>query len=714
MTYRVAVDIGGTFTDCSVVGPDGRRTISKSLTTPADLGDGVLEAVRVNAESLGMSRGELLGATEMFVHGTTQATNSMLTRSGARTGLITSRGHEDNMIVGRVYSKMAGLHERDLVHASRLAKPEPIVPPELIRGVNERIDRDGDVLVALDEDEVVGAVASLVEAGVEAIAVSFLWSFVNDVHERAVKEIVAAHAPGVFSAFSFEVAPVIGEYERTATTAVTAYVGPKVVSYLESLEVRLREEGLQSSLLVMQASGGLTSVVDAARRPIITLDSGPTGGVLGSQRLGEAYGEENVICTDVGGTSFDVGLILDGEVPLDPEPVVAQYSLRMPKVLVHTIGAGGGSIAWIDQGGLLRVGPQSAGSRPGPACYGFGGEAATVTDADLVLGYLDPASFLGGRMRLDRDLAIEALGRLGEPLGLSAEEAAIGVFRIINSQMADLIRKSTIELGHDPRDCVIAAYGGAGPTHAVFYGEEAGTRGIVIPADSTVFSAAGMLSCDIVHTEDASLPLKGPLDAADFARIAERFDELEARMAAQFEREGATADEIGYSCRLGVRFESQANAMEIEVDRATLGAPDAGAALRSSFVARYEHTYGAGTVLDGAEIELDLHRVVGTRPVRAAGMSREEIGDEDPASALSGHRSAYFEGRGYAETPVFDGNLLRPGNLVHGPAVIVRMGDSVIVPPGHLARVDEYRSLRMTAVAGAGADLAGTRAGESR
>ena len=275
MRYRIGVDIGGTFTDCVVADERGGRTVSKAPSTPGSLQDGVLEAVGVNAEQLGITRPQLLAATDLFVHGTTQATNAMLTRTGARTGLITTKGHEDAIIIGKVYAKVAGLPERDLVHSSRLRKPDPIVPRSLIRGVTERIDRDGDVIVALQEDEVIEAIDSLLAAGVEAIAVSLLWSFVNDAHERRIKELLTERAPQLFTAYSHEVAPVLGEYERTATTAITAYVGPKVVGYLERLESQLRDEGLAQPLLVMQASGGLTSVLDAAQRPIVTLDSGP-------------------------------------------------------------------------------------------------------------------------------------------------------------------------------------------------------------------------------------------------------------------------------------------------------------------------------------------------------------------------------------------------------------------------------------------------------
>jgi N-methylhydantoinase A len=697
VSYRIAVDIGGTFTDCVVADEQGARTVSKAPSTPDSLAEGVLEAVRLNAEERGLSGAQLLRATELFVHGTTQATNALLTRTGARTGLITTRGHEDAIVIGNVHAKVAGLPERDLVHSSRLRKPEPIVPRELIRGVTERIDRDGDVIVELQEAEAVAAIAGLVDAGVEAIAVSLLWSFVNDRHERRIKELLAEHAPGVFSVCSHEVAPVLGEYERGATTAISAYVGPKVVAYLQDLEARLHADGLARPLLVMQASGGLTSVLDAAQRPLVTLDSGPTGGILGCHHLGRLYGEANLICTDVGGTSFDVGLIVDGEIPFDSEPVVGQYSLRMPKVLVDSIGAGGGSIAWIDEGGLLRVGPQSAGSRPGPACYGLGGTSPTVTDADLALGYLDPESFLGGRIRLDRDLALRELARLGRPLGMEAEEVAVGVFRIINSEMADLIRKSTIEHGHDPRECVLIAYGGAGPTHAAFYGRDIGARAILVLADSTAFSAEGMLTCDVTHTAEISRQLRTPLSDEELAQITARFDELERRVMAQFAAEGTSGGDVALTRTLGVRFRQQVNTVEVEVDPGLLTREGADRVLER-FFQRYAQIYGEGALLAAGQ-ELELHRVVGTRAIeRVAFPVREEAG-ADAVGALKGERDAYFEPLGFTATRVYDGELLAAGNVVPGPAVVERMGDSVLVPPGYEAVVDRYLSLRLSAVA---------------
>jgi N-methylhydantoinase A len=450
----------------------------------------------------------------------------------------------------------------------------------------------------------------------------------------------------------------------------------------------------------MQASGGLTSVLDAAARPIVTLDSGPTGGILGCQHLGRLYGEENVICTDVGGTSFDVGLILGGEVPLEVEPVVAQYSLRMPKVLVHSIGSGGGSIAWLDEGGLLRVGPQSAGSRPGPACYGTGGSDPTVTDADLVLGYLDAENFLGGRMRLDRELALRALATLGARLGMEAEEVAVGVFRIINSQMADLIRKSTIEQGHDPRECVLVAYGGAGPTHAVFYGHEISSKAILVPADSTVFSAEGMLTCDVRHTAEVSRTVGMPFGEEALGALTERFRTLEDRVMNQFAAEGAAPEQVTLARMLGVRFRQQVHTVEVEVDPGTLDAA-AGERILERFVARYGRVYGEGALLLGGGNEAEHHRVVGTRPIEPVAFPEHEDAGADASAALRGERDAYFEPDGYTPARIYDGHALRAGNAIDGPAIIERMGDSVVVPPGFRAQVDPLLTMRLGTVGGA-------------
>jgi N-methylhydantoinase A len=474
----------------------------------------------------------------------------------------------------------------------------------------------------------------------------------------------------------------LGEYERGETTALAAYVGPGVVGYLELLEARLREEGLRRPLLVMQASGGLTSVADAARRPIVTLDSGPTGGVLGCLELARAYGEENVVCTDVGGTTFDIGLILAGRLPSDSEPVVARHSLRMPKVLVESIGAGGGSVAWLDEGGLLRVGPRSAGSSPGPACYARGGNEPTVTDADLVLGYLDAERFLGGRMRLDRDAAYAAVEGLGKQLRLEPEELAAGIFRIINAQMADLIRKTTIALGHDPRECVLVAYGGAGPTHAAFYGADIAVKEILIPADSTAFSAEGMLTCDIIHVLERSIVAPGALEPS--------FAELEARVLDQFVLEGTPPEAVAMARAVDAHYGQQVQTLAVPVEPGV-----APVELAARFARLYEDTFGAGTGLAGSPIVISGQRVTGTLPVaRSPFAASPEVG-EDPTPALRTTRDAYFAGGGLTPTAVYDGYRLAAGNVVPGPAIIERMGDSVVIPPGAQASVDRHLTLHL-------------------
>lgn len=692
--FRVAVDIGGTFTDCVVVDEAGARTLAKALTTHDALDDGVLAALEVAARELGLDRPGLLAHTVMLLHGTTVATNAVLTRTGARTGLIATRGHEDALVIGKVFAKRAGLAERDVVHSSRLDKPRPFVPHELIRGVAERVDVDGDVLVALQENEARVAIDELVAAGVEAIAVAFLWSFVSDVHERRLGELLAERAPGVFVSLSCEVAPVLGEYERTATAVLNAYVGPKVAGYLAGLERRLQEEGLSGPLYVLQAGGGLTSVEDASARPIVTLDSGPAGGILGARYLGRLYGEDNIVCTDVGGTSFEVGLIVAGEAPVDPDPVIAQHSLRIPKLAVKSIGAGGGSIAWIDAGGLLRVGPQSAGSLPGPACYGLGGEQPTVTDADLVLGYLDPGSFLGGRMRLDRDLALRALAGLGDRLGLQPEEVAAGIFRIVNAQMADLIRRSTIEQGHDPRDCVLVAYGGAGPTHAAFYGRDIGARALLVPARSTAFSAEGMLTCDVVHTAQGARFLEPPLSDADFAMLTHDLERLEQKVLAQFEREGTAHDEVRLVREVGVRYRKQAHTLAVAVDDGPLAAGPFGA-VQERFEQRYASVYGAGALLHDADLELEQQVVTGSRHVVPPPLQAHPLSPGDGSHAVRGSRQVMFPPGGYVETAVLDGTVLAAGEVVQGPAILQRMGDSVVVPPGHVAELDAHLTIHL-------------------
>lgn len=697
-TYHIAVDIGGTFTDCVTMDEDGITRIAKVPTTPGDPSNGVFDALQVAAEDLGVSVSELLKNSRTFVHGCTIATNAMLQRAGVKTGLITTKGHEETIIIGRVLQKHAGLSERELIHTSRLHKAEPpIIDRELICGVSERVDFEGDIVVPLNLKEVEEAVQALVEHDhVEAIAICLLWSPINPSHEQRIRDLIRKEHPQIYVSTSVELVPLLGEYERTVTTVLNSYLGPLMVNYVEKLEQKLRDAGFPYPLLLMQATGGLTTAADAKVKPILTLDSGPVGGTCGSASFGEQYGEGNLICTDVGGTSFDVSLIHDGQLQRENEPVIDQYTFRIPKVATRSIGAGGGSIAWLDEAGVLRVGPLSAGADPGPACYDLGGEQPTATDADLVLGLLNPEYFLGGRMPLNRTKAELALSRLAHPLGIDVVEVAAGIFTIMNAHMADLIRKCTVERGFDPRDFVLLAYGGAGPTHAAFYGADVGPKTILALADSTAFSALGMLTSQIIHSFETSAPVRSPFTADKSKRMADIFEHLRGQLADQFRREGISAEEVDFEQSAFMKYEKQAHELQIRLDDEVLERSDGGK-LVQAFLEKYGDTYGSQTAYTGAGIEVTSLRIDGLHKLLTPRMAEEEERlPADPSAALKGERQAYLrKGGGFITTPTYDGAKLRYGHTLQGPAIIERMGDTVVIPAGFVAFVDPYRNIAM-------------------
>ena len=468
MEYNLGVDIGGTFTDCVVVDEAGELTVGKALSTPDNFAQGVLDAVRNAAEHLGMTGEEdLLHTAKLFFHGCTVGDNTLLTRSGARTGLITTKGFADSiyMMRGRMTE---GLTEAETAHFFALTKPDPLVPRRLIGEVKERVDYKGAVVVELDLDEAAAVVDHLVAEGVTAVAVSLLWSIANDSHERALEELIKSRHPDLFVSLSSEVAPYLGEYERTITTVFNSYIGPTISSYLSNLSESLSAKGLHNAPLIMQAYGGVLDSDACVRRGVGLVESGPAAGVVGGQYFCDKIDEPNMLVTDMGGTTFKVGLVRDGRIEKNYSPVILRHAVLATKIWVESIGAGGGSIGWVDEEkGLLKIGPQGAGAKPGPASYGLGGTEPTVSDVDLVLGYLNPDYFLGGRMRLDREAAVRAIQeKVADPLGMSLTEAASGLYRITNAQMADLIRRATVERGHDPSE-LRAVRGGRGRSGAL-------------------------------------------------------------------------------------------------------------------------------------------------------------------------------------------------------------------------------------------------------
>jgi N-methylhydantoinase A len=689
--FVIGIDTGGTFTDCVVIDAGGRIVTAKASSTPGDFSEGVMESLRLAGQALGLTTEALLRDTERLALGTTVGTNAMLQRRGAKVGLITTRGHRDVIHIMRGARGVPGLNNVQVLHFPESGKPDPIVPKPLIAEVSERVDCKGAVVVELNEEEAEAAIRTLVGKGVEAIAICFLWSFKHAEHERRVKRMVETLAPDVFVCCSADLIPRWGEYERTVATVLNAYLGPVMSRYLGRLETRAQEGGFRYPLQVMQCGGGVIPAAEAARRAFLTLDSGPVAGVLASQYLGGIIGVKHVIATDMGGTSFDVGLVWDGEPVASYQSVVHQYEYFVPRIDIRSIGSGGGSIVWIDEvSGTMRVGPISAGAQPGPACYGRGGTQPTVTDADLVLGYVDPASFLGGRLRLDPERARESFAPIATRLGLGLVETAAGAARVVEHQMADLIRKATVQKGYDPRDCVVFAYGGAGPVHAGVYARELGAQSVVVPLGGvcSLWSALGAASADLLHIYEAVDIQPSPFDPA---RVMARFGELEERGLAQLRADGVDPAQARLARSADVRYKGQINEVEVPVaggrlDEAAL------TQLVADFHRRYETVYGHGAGFAEARVEVVTYRV------RASAVSPKprvvaapEGGREPAAGARAAARPVYWSELGdFDTTPVFLGERLAPGNVIAGPAIVQVPDTTIVVHPFQTARVDAY------------------------
>jgi N-methylhydantoinase A len=695
MPYFIGIDTGGTFTDCTVVDDQGTITATKAASTPHDFASGVMDSLRGAAGRLGLDVERLLAETTRFGHGTTLATNTLLTHTGSRTGIITTAGHEDALHMGRIKQKIAGLDE-DQIHNFLLhGKAIPgIVPRKLIRGIDERVDWKGDVVVPLNEEQVREAARALVGAGCEAIAICFLWSFMNPTHERRARELVLEVAPDVAVSISSEVSPVLGEYERGATTMLNAYLTRKVGHYLSSLAEQLAQAGLRHRLMVMLSNGGVAPAEEARRKAVYLLASGPAGGVIGARNLGRQLGYENVLTTDMGGTSFDVGLVVGGEPEFAREPVFDKYHLTFPMVDVVSIGAGGGSIAWIDSGGFLKVGPQSAGAHPGPVCYGLGGTEPTVTDANVVLGRLNPDYFLGGAWKLDRQQAERAIReRIAEPLALSVEEAAMGIIDILDARMADLVRRVTIGRGLDPRNFALFAIGGAGPLHVGAYARDVGVQAVVIPAYASEFSALAIGTAEMLVVKKVSSPMVGPFRAETLNAV---FDRLEAEAIEELRAAGAIERRDGQVTLLraiDMRYKGQVHEVSVPVPARRLSDEDA-AAVVDRFHERYESRYGKGTTNKAAPVEaltFEVRVAAQSHPPRIA---RQERSSLPPTNALTGSRPVYFrETGGFIATPIYHRDALHAGQSVSGPAVIEAPDTTILVHPGQRAEMDEYRNL---------------------
>lgn len=695
--YVVAVDSGGTFTDCVVLDEAGATTRAKSPSTPPRYEEAVLRAVQEAARRLGLSLDELLRRTAIFAHGTTVATNLLITRTGARTALLTTRGHEDAIIIGRTVQKVAGLTETEIIDVARLSKADPLVPRSRIYGIDERIDRHGDVIAPLQTERLEGLAERLRDEGIESVAVSFLWSFLNPEHERRLAELIrdagGGNGDGWFITTSSELAPVIREYERTSTTVLNAYLTPGVSGYLSRMRDELRATGHEGAITVMHSAGGVSSIDEARRRGASLLSSGPAGGILGARALAQLLDMDKVIATDVGGTSFDIGVIVDGEPSYADSPVFAKHPVALPVIDVPSIGAGGGSIAWIEEEtGVLKVGPQSAGAVPGPACYGAGGVEPTVTDANVALGRINPRYFLGGRIRLDTEKAQEALAGVAEPLGLSVEETAAAIVEIVNSQMADLIRRVTIERGLDPAGFAVFGYGGAAGLHVDAYADKLGCRQVVIPHDAAVFSAFGIAVSDVKRLAVVSDPKRAPFDLAQWGR---RFEELESSLRADMSAEALPTENLVLRRFVELQFRGQVHTVRVPIEERDLATNDDGERVIEHFTELYEAKYGRGTAYRKAGVEAITFVVEGTARLPLPLVEPLEPAPSDARAALLGERDLFFQERdGWEAVPVYDADRLRPGSEIDGPALIDAEDTTILVQADHCLWIDGLHNLR--------------------
>ena len=685
MRLRMGVDTGGTFTDCVVIDEAGVAHTFKELSTPKDPSIGLYNVIRKAADAFGKPLGDFLSELDFFAHGTTVATNTLLTGTGAKTGLICTKGFRDTIEMRRAH--------KENIWDLFLRAPEPLVPRYLRLGVEERIDSAGEIVARLNEEDVIQACLVFREEGVEAVAVATLFSFLNPAHERSIREIVHRELPDAFLSISSDVLPQIREYERASTTTANAYVGPKLTVYLSNLEAKLRNDGLSRAFYVVASNGGVMTAETAIRHASATLLSGPAAGAVGAMYFADLLGNRNLILMDMGGTSFDVTLISDGKVTLSTEGEIAGYRVAKPMIDINTVGAGGGSIAWLDKGGMLKVGPASAGSDPGPACYKLGGTEPTVTDVNLLLGYLNSEFFLGGEMEVDIAAAETAVKeRIAQPLDMSMTDACAGIFRIINQNMADATKVVSVERGHDPREFALISAGGACSIHACKIAEEIGSSTVIVPKAASVFCALGMLESDIrldsVRSYSGQIP---GLDLGDFNRA---LAEAERIALAELLQEGVEEERATLLRFADIRYAGQHHEVTVEIPHGCAIEDAHVEQIAQTFHQAHEKLYTYST--PETPLEVMNFRITAVGAVDKADISAEGNTVDNAAQAVKGERKVYFETVGdFVNTKVYDRTKLGPGSAIQAPAVIEERITTVIVHPGWSARIDGFGNVIM-------------------
>jgi N-methylhydantoinase A len=681
---RVCIDVGGTFTDCLVMDETGLLQKFKSSTTPSDPSTGLMNALKKAAKHYKSDIREFLSQIEVLVHGTTLATNILINERGTKAGMITTKGFRDSIEMRR------GIKPVDVSLYNLFIPPNrPLIPRSRRIGVEERALVDGSIMTPLNEQEVRNAVNKLQAQGVKSIAICFLHSYANPKHERRAAEIVREIAPEIFVSTSHETLPIWREFERFNTTAVGSYVGPAVAHYLTSLEKVLKDTGFTGTFLMMLANGLVQNIAECIRRPVFLLHSGPAAAPSGAVYLGKYLGEKNLLSVDMGGTSFDVCMIEKGDIPTTTEHWENDQRVAIKMVDIASIGAGGGSMAKIDALGLLRVGPQSAGADPGPACYG-NAENATVTDANLILGFVPADYFLGGEMKLDEKASRRAMKPLMEKLGVDEKGAAEAIFRTVNANMANKITEVSTKRGHDIRDSIMIAGGGGGPIHGGFIADALGIKRVVVPPVAALYSAFGMFAMDI--GQDYARSFVGRTNNIDLDTINRVYAELEAEAQTAFKQHGVPPDKVILKRSADIRYIGQFHEVEIDMAGGKINreAVDAAAA---GFTRKHEELYTFAMPWKAVEI-LTL-RLKATTPNAPFALPQVAKGDADPKPALKRRRSCRFNGRD-VDTPIYDGEKMMAGNVISGPAIIEETTTTVVIPEAYVCSVDKYKNYILT------------------
>ncbi len=690
---NIGVDTGGTFTDLVMIDSKGEVHTEKSFSTPGQPQNGVFAVLEKAAKTLNTSALNTLTGTKIFSHGTTISTNTLITRRGAKVGVLFTEGFEDTLAIGRgPIGRVGGLPQTIAMDFLHTEPPEPFVASSMIRGIPERVDSGGNVVTPIDIEVTRNTIYELIAAGTESFAICLLWAFRNPIHETIIEAICNELAPDIPVNLSSKIAPRMGEFERAVTTITNAYVGPITINYIEQLNRGLSTYGLRNPIQIVTSSGGAARATDMGCQAVSVINSGPVAGLIAARFLGDTLGHERIITADMGGTSFDVGLIDGDTLEEDPRPFLAQgLPVSLPAVKLVTIGAGGGSIAWTD-GYRLHVGPQSAGSEPGPAAYGRGGEEPTVTDALIVCGIIDPSNFFGGNYELDPELAARAvMERIGTPLNMELYDAAAGILEIVNARMANLIRKVSIESGHDPKNFALYAYGGATGAHCAEFTKQLNIGELILPYTGPVFSALGAAICDLRYEHSRSDPM---ILGSRAINVANRcFEELHTVVCADIQNAGLNEAHCKFRRRIEMRYQGQLNEIILNLEGDKLTGNDV-ETLRNKFERRYEHRFGPGTTRLEAPLELISYRLEASHPNQRPDLAKLQTA-EGLEKKLK-NRKVFIRGKGFVNTEVYDFASLNSKMLLTGPSIIERDTTTVWVPPGQIAEMDDYGNISIS------------------